>query len=315
MVLRLNISLKLAESIMSVHPHQTTQAQHQHSSVSRVNTALLACHRQCQRIPLSVAPNFYGERCSPQPAGIINISNDTMPNTFKLHARRIYLLAAGPDALNPPSVVNSTLTMIQSKTWRPFPTSSTFITSQTGSLNHRHLLCCWSIHTPVLVLPWAITLLIHGYMTLRVALGWTYKTIPTTSSRHVKRTNISRVGSSRRAWRRTITMCWRRNTPLYVSQPSQMGLASGTSWLAFLIIRLSGSGNYTFRRIWEGMTITNAVSITGDETSSKAWCGRSGSQPTPSITFTPLSVARTALRHWNASKLKFTLQTSPGRPS
>jgi hypothetical protein len=44
-----------------------------------------------------------------------------------------------PDALNPLSVVNSTLTKIQSKTGTHFRTSNTLKTSQTRSLNHRHL--------------------------------------------------------------------------------------------------------------------------------------------------------------------------------
>jgi len=54
------------------------------------------------------------------------------------------------DALNPLSVVNSTATKIQSKTWTCFPTSNTLKTSQTQSLNHCHLLCCRGKHTPVL---------------------------------------------------------------------------------------------------------------------------------------------------------------------
>jgi len=41
--------------------------------------------------------------------------------------------------MNPLSVVNSTLTKIQSKTWTCFPTSKTLKTSQTQSLNHRHI--------------------------------------------------------------------------------------------------------------------------------------------------------------------------------
>ena len=44
MVLRLNKSLKLAESIMSLHTHQAAHAQPQVLSLSTVYTPLLACH-------------------------------------------------------------------------------------------------------------------------------------------------------------------------------------------------------------------------------------------------------------------------------
>jgi len=89
MVLRLNKSLNLAESIVSLHPHQTAQAQHQIWSLSTVNTPLLVCRLQRQRRPLSIAPNPHAERYSPQIAGNLNISNYTILDTFKVHARRI----------------------------------------------------------------------------------------------------------------------------------------------------------------------------------------------------------------------------------
>jgi len=173
-----------------------------------VNTPLLPCRRQFQRRPHSVAPNFHAERSSPQTDGDWNTSNYTILNTIKL--RRIWLLAARPDALNPLSIVNWTLRNIHSKTWTRFPSSNTLKTSQTRSLKHRHLRCCRRIHTPVLALHRAITLLSHGNTTLRVALRQTYRTIPTTCLRHVKSSNISSVGSRRRVWRHTMTTGWRK---------------------------------------------------------------------------------------------------------
>jgi len=126
-------------------------------------------------------------------------------------------------------------------------------------------------------------------------------------------TNISSMGSRRRAWRRNMTMCWREKTRLCVSQDSKMGMASRSSGLACQMFRLSGSGNYTLLRIWDGMTITNALWNTGVETSSEAWDGWCGCQPTPSISFMPLSVALTAIRHRNASIPICTLPTGGGR--
>jgi hypothetical protein len=137
---------------LSFYPHQTAQAQHQHSSLSTVNTPLLACHRQCQRRPCFVAPNGHAKRSSPQIAGNRNISNYTILNTFKLHTRRIRLIAARPNAFNPLSPVNSILTKTQSKTSTCFPTSNSLKTSQTRSYNHHHLLCHGRKHTPAPVL-------------------------------------------------------------------------------------------------------------------------------------------------------------------
>jgi len=74
-----------------------------------------------------------------------------------------------------------------------------------------------------------------------------------------------------------------------------------------------GSGNSTLSRIWHGMTITNTLSNTGVETSAHAWDGWCGSQPTRRISFTPLSVALTAVRHRNASILKSKMRTDGGR--
>jgi len=61
------------------------------------------------------------------------------------------------------------------------------------------------------------------------------------------------------------------------------------------------------------MTITNAQSNSGVETSSKAWDGWCGSQPIPSISYMPLRVALSAIRHWKASIPQCTPQTSGGR--
>jgi len=198
-------------SIVSLYPHQTAQAQLQLAFLSTVNTPLLPCCRQCQWRPHSVAPNFHAERSSPQTAGDVNISNYTILNTFKL--QRIWLYAARPDWLNPLSVVNSTLTVIQSKTWTRFTTSNRLKTLQMRSLNHRHLFCRGRKHTLAPALHWAITLLRHGNATLRVALRRTHRTIPTTRLRRVESTNISSVGSRRNVWRRTMTICWRKKTP------------------------------------------------------------------------------------------------------
>jgi len=221
--------------------------------------------------------------------------------------------AARPDALNLLSVVCSTLAKIQSKCWTHFPTLNTLKTSQTGSLNHRHLLRPARKHTIGPVLCWVITLLSHGNVMLRVALRQTYKAIPNTRLPCLKCTNISSVGSRRSAWRRTMTMCWKKNRPLCVSQASKPGMASRSLWITCPMIRLSRSGNCTLSRTWDGMTITNALSNTGVNTSSKAWDGWCSSQLTPSILFMPRSVAWTAIHHRNAYIPTFILWTGGGR--
>jgi len=277
-----------------------------------VYTPILACRRRCQSRPRSVAPNFHAKRSLPQTAGDSNISNYTVLNTFKLHARKIWLFAARTDAFNPLSVLNSTLTKFQSKTWPCFPTSNRLKTSQTRSLNHRHL-CRGRKYNPAPAVRWSITLLSHGDATLRVALRRTYRSIPATHLRRVKITNICSVESRRRVWRHTMTTCGRKKTPLCVSKASKTRMVFRSSWLACQMIRLSGSGNYTLSRIWDGMTITNALSNTGVETSSKASDGWWSSQPTPCISFPPLSIALTAIRPRIASIPKCTLRTGGGR--
>jgi len=148
--------------------------------------------------------------------------------------------------------------------------------------------------------------------TLMVRLRRTYKTIPTTHLRRLKSTSISSVGTRTRAWSRTMMMCWRKKTQLCVSQASKTEIGSRSSWLPCWMIRLLGCGTYTLWRIWDRRTITNAPSNTGVETSSKAWDGWGGSQPTQSISHMHLSVALAAIRHRNASILKCTLWTADG---
>jgi len=256
---------------------QATQAQHQLSSISTVYTPLLACRQQCRTSPLAIAPNFLNERSSPQTAGYINLSNYIIVNTFKLHAKRIWILAAHGEELHPLSVVNSMLTKIQSKTWTRFPTLNMLKRSQPRSLNHHHLLCSRRKHSPAPALRLAIWLLSHWNVTLRVGLRWSNKTIPTICLQRVKSTNISSVGSGWRVQRRTMATCWRNKTSLCVSQDLKTGMACRSSWQACQMIRLSGSGNYPLLRIGDGMTITNTLSNSGVKTSSKewdGWCGR-----------------------------------------
>jgi len=165
---------------------------------------------------------------------------------------------------------------ILSKTGTHFTTLLTLKTSKTRSPNHRNVVCHGQKCILSLVLRWAIRLLSPVSFMLRVALRWSYKTTPTTRLRRVKSTNISSVGSRRRAWSHTLTTCCRKNTPLSISQTSITEMTSRSSWLACRMIRLSGSGNYTLWRIWNGMKIIKALSNTGVETSSKAWdewCG------------------------------------------
>jgi len=243
----------------------------------------------------------------------LKISKNTILNTDKLRGRRIWLFTVCPDAFNPLSVVNWMLSKIQFKTWTQFPTSNMLTTSQTRRFNLRHLLCRGRKYTLVPALGWSITLPSHGNATLRVTLRGTYNTIPTTHLQHVKSTNLSSVGSRRNAWRRTMTMCWRRETLLCVSKASKTEMACRSWWVACQIIRLSGSGNYTLSRIWDGMTITNAQSNTGVEILSKACDGWCGSQLMPRISATALSIALTAIGHQNTSIPKCTLRTGGGR--
>ena len=279
-----------------------------------VYTPLIAVRRQCQRTPISIAPNFHAKRRSPQTAGDLIISTYTILNNFLLHARRIWLFAAFPDVLTPLSVLKSSLTKIESKTGTCFPTSNMLQTSRTQSLNHRHL-CCGRKYTSAPVIRWSITLLSHFKATLRVALRRTYKTITTTHLGRVQSRNISSLGSRSGPWSCTMTPCWRQKTLLSVPQASKSGIVSRSSWLACQMIRISGSGNYTLSRIWDGITITNALSNPGVEMSSKAWDGWRGSQPTLSISFPPLSVALTVIRPHITCEPKCTLRTGGGRPS
>ena len=67
--------------------HQAAQAQHQLWSHFTLNTPLLACHRQCQRRPPSIALNLHAGKCSPHWAGDLNVTNYTIQSTFTLHSR------------------------------------------------------------------------------------------------------------------------------------------------------------------------------------------------------------------------------------
>jgi len=212
-----------------------------------------------------------------------------------------------PDGMSPLCIVHSTLRKIQSKTSMRCPTSNTVYTLQTRYLNHCHPLCRGRQYTPALALRWAIG-------TQRSVLLWDQPTNnPYYPSRPVKSTNISSVGSRRYAWILTMTTCWREQTPHCVSEASKMGMALTSPCLGFQQIRLSGSGNYTLLRIWDGMTITNTLSNTVVETSSKAldaWCG---CLPTRIISCTPISIASTEIHHHNAIIQKFTISTGGGR--
>jgi len=116
MVLTLNKSLKLAESIVSLPPHKAVQTQDQLRSISKVYTPLLMCHRQWQRSPLSIATTCHAKRSSPRTAGEENKSNPNILNSFRRNARRIELFAAHHYSLNRLKVPNPTLTKIWSKT-------------------------------------------------------------------------------------------------------------------------------------------------------------------------------------------------------
>jgi len=117
-----------------------------------VITPLLACRRQCQRGPLSVAPHFDAARSSPQTASDCNISHYSILITFKLHMQRIWQFAACPDVVDLPSIVNWKLKKIQSKTWTHIPTSKHWKTSQAPSLNRCQWLCWGRKHIPAPVL-------------------------------------------------------------------------------------------------------------------------------------------------------------------
>ena len=137
--------------------------------------------------------------------------------------------------------------------------------------------------------------------------------IPTTRLRLVKSTNICSVGLKRQAWRHTMTMCWKQKTTLCDSQATDTGIASRSLWQACQMIRLLGSWNFTLSRIWDGLTINNALSNTGVKISSKVWDSWCSTQPTLSISFMPLSVALTVMSHRNNSILICTLWTGGGR--
>jgi len=259
MVLRFNESLMLAQSIVSLCARLLRPSSNIGSFLQCILYSLCVTDN-ARDDPFPLTPNFHAERSSPLTAGDLNISHCTILNTFKIHTRRIWLFAVRHKALNPLSIMHSTLRMVQLKAWTLFCTSTKLKTSLTYSLSHRHLLCRGRKHTQALVLRWAITLLRPGNVTLRVALRRAQKTIPTTHLRCVKSTYISIVGWRRRAWRRSLTTCWRKKTPLRDSQVSKMGMVSLSSALACPMIRVCEFGKYTLLRKWDGMTITKSLS-------------------------------------------------------
>jgi hypothetical protein len=213
----------------------------------------------------------------------ILISHYTILNTFKLHARRIWPSAARPDTLYMPCMVYWTQSKIESKTETLVATSNLLKISQIRSLDHRDLLCRGQTHTLAPVLHWAMTLLSHGNAMLMVALRQNCRSIPTTCLWGVKSTNISGVESRKSVWRHTMRMFARKITQICVSEASKMRIASRSLWLAWQMIQLSGSGNYTLSRIAEAMTITHTPSYTWLQISLNeldAWWCR---QPTPSF--------------------------------
>jgi len=126
-------------------------------------------------------------------------------------------------------------------------------------------------------------------------------------------TNISCVGSGRRAWRCTITLCWRTKAPRWDSEASKMRMESRSSWLVCQKICLLESENYTLLRIWDAMTIYNTQSYSWVKASSNAWDGWCGRQPMASITFMPPSIALKTRYHRNASIPKCALWTGSRR--
>jgi len=297
--------------IVSFYPHQTAQAQLQLWSLATLNAPLLTCRRQCQTRPHSVAPNFHAERSLSQTPGDLNVSNYSILNRFRLH--RIWLFEERPDSFNPLGVGNSMLTKFRQKLRR--------VSLPQTSWKH-HILGVPTTATSAAVdgnIPWCRRSAERSHYwamgTWCSGMLWdeANKQIPTTRLRRMKSSNISSLRSWTSVWEHTRPTCWRKETPLCISQALRTGMVSRSWWLACRMISLSGSENCTLPRIWDGMTISNGLLHTGVETSPKAWDGWCGSHPTLSTKFTPLSIALTVIRHQNASILKCTLRTGGGR--
>jgi len=212
--------------------NQAAQAEHQLSTISTVYTSLLTCGQHWQRWPCSLHPKFNATGCTCQTAGDLTISNYIILNTIKLHSRSIWPHEAHPSVLNLLSIVDSTLSKLQLKSWTHSPSLNTLNTSQTESHihhHHHHLLCRGRRHTLFLALHRVITMPSHWNTMLRVAFIPTYKTIPTTLLRHFKSKNLSNVGSRRRVWRCNVTTCWSKKAPLCFFQGLKTGMASRSS--------------------------------------------------------------------------------------
>jgi len=258
-------------------------------------------------------PKFSSQRSSPHIAGDLNIPNYTILNTFMFDTRKLWLFSACPDALTPLSLMNSMLQKIQLTTWMCLPTLKTLKTLHTHWFNHHHILFWTEKHTPVAAFCWAFRSLSHWNTTFRVTLNPTYNTIHTTELQYVNSTNINSLGSRGRERRNTTSMWWRKKILLCMSKPSEMGMASSRYWLACVIMRLSGSGNYTLSTIWDWMTITNALSDTWVETCSNVYDGWYGSQPIPTISYTHLNSALIPIRHRIVSIPTCALWTGGGK--
>jgi len=195
-------------------------------------TPIVTCRHQSRRWLLSITLNLDPQRRSPQTEGNLIISKYTRLNTFKSHARCIWIFAEPPDLLTPRSVLNSTLQNIQCKTCTRFLISNKWKIMQTQSLKHRHLLCHRRKHTPAPAVCQASLLLSYRNAMCWVALSWTYRTIQTTWLRCMSNPKTSSVGSRRRAWRCMMTTWWRKKTPLGISEASKIGFSSRSLWLA-----------------------------------------------------------------------------------
>jgi hypothetical protein len=156
MVMMPNQSLKLAESIVTLHTRQHRRSTMFHPLLQYI---LRSTHfvDNARESPCRLPKKYHAQCCLPQTADNLYISNYTILNTFKLRTRRICLFIVCPNVLNPLSVVDSLLTMIQSKTWTHFPTTNMLKVLCSWSLNFRHFLCCEQKSTPPPVLPRLIT--------------------------------------------------------------------------------------------------------------------------------------------------------------
>jgi hypothetical protein len=88
MVFRLNESLQLAESIMSIHT-RLLRLSTNHCPFEQCKLHCSGVVHNAREDLFSVAANVVAKQSSPQRAGYLTISNYTILNTFKLHTNRI----------------------------------------------------------------------------------------------------------------------------------------------------------------------------------------------------------------------------------